>query len=104
MGLATPTDSGLMLYAAFPERPRLPEFKRDTEGALRAFVGSLPDAPPERLMFSAAVNDPRIADHVDAFAAHLMGPRRFLAPAAIARAVRANLGARPRGGGRRALA
>ena len=54
-------------------------------------------------MFSAAVNDPRIADHVDAFAARLMGPRRFLAPAAIARAVRANLGARPRGGGRRAL-
>lgn len=208
VGLATPTDSGLMLYAAFPERSRLPEFKRGTEGALRAFIGSLPDAPPiaesrragpivgkldltnerrrttgdrvaligdaalaadpvgaigcgwafqsaewladsvssalvgeeplarglrhysrrhrrallghylvtsdfarakplsppERLMFSAAVNDPGVADHVDAFAARLIGPRRFLAPSAVARAMGAKLGARRRGDDRRAIA
>lgn len=46
IGIATPTDSGLMLYAAFPEKSRLPEFKRDPEAALRAFMGGLPDPPP----------------------------------------------------------
>lgn len=198
VGIATPTDSGLMLYAAFPGRSRLAEFKRDTEAALRAFIGSLPDAPPiadarrvgpivgrldltnewrrptdgrvalvgdaavaadpvgaigcgwafqsaewladslapalggeeplfsglrrfrrrhrrallghflvtsdaarakpltppERLMFSAATRDPRLAAHVEAFAARLIGPRRLLAPWAIARAARVDLRAR----------
>ena len=46
VGIATPTDGGLMLYVAFPVHERLPAFKRDIEAALRAFVGALPDAPP----------------------------------------------------------
>jgi len=46
VAIATPTDDNLMLYAAFPHRSRLAEFKRDTETALRSFMGRLPDAPP----------------------------------------------------------
>ena len=46
IGIATPTDGGLMLYVAFPGRERAMTFKADIEGALRAFVGALPDAPP----------------------------------------------------------
>jgi 2-polyprenyl-6-methoxyphenol hydroxylase-like FAD-dependent oxidoreductase len=43
---AFPTDDGLTFYAAMPTKDRLPEFKRDPERALRAFVANLPDAPP----------------------------------------------------------
>ncbi len=46
VAIATPTDGGLMLYVAFPGRERLDAFKRDIEGALRGFLGGLPDAPP----------------------------------------------------------
>jgi 2-polyprenyl-6-methoxyphenol hydroxylase-like FAD-dependent oxidoreductase len=46
IGIVTPTDAGLMLYAAFVDKSRLPEFKRDPEAALRAFVAGLPDPPP----------------------------------------------------------
>ena len=46
IGIATPTDGGLMLYVAFPGRERATAFKADIEGELRAFVGALPDAPP----------------------------------------------------------
>ena len=46
VGIATPTDGGLMLYVAFPGLERVDEFKRDIEGELRGLVGSLPDAPP----------------------------------------------------------
>ena len=46
VGIATPTDGGLMLYVAFPGSERATEFKADIEGELRAFVGALPDAPP----------------------------------------------------------
>ena len=35
-----------MLYVAFPGARARAEFKRDIEGALRAFFGALPDAPP----------------------------------------------------------
>jgi hypothetical protein len=48
-------------------------------------------------MFSAATRDERLAAHVDAFAARLIGPSEFLSPAALARAVRKNL-ARSRAG------
>jgi hypothetical protein len=50
-------------------------------------------SPVERLMFSAATHDQQLAAHVDAFAARLIGPSRFLAPAALARALTAR--ARP---------
>ncbi|HWI95432.1 MAG TPA: NAD(P)/FAD-dependent oxidoreductase [Solirubrobacterales bacterium] len=43
---AFPTDSGLTFYAAMPTKDRLPEFRRDPEGALISFVGSVPEAPP----------------------------------------------------------
>ena len=46
VGIATPTDGGLMLYVAFPGLERVDDFKRDIEGELRALVGGLPDAPP----------------------------------------------------------
>lgn len=45
---AFPTDSGLVFYAAMPTKDRLPEFRRDPEGALVSFVGSVPEAPPIR--------------------------------------------------------
>jgi 2-polyprenyl-6-methoxyphenol hydroxylase-like FAD-dependent oxidoreductase len=43
---AFPTDAGLTFYAAMPTKDRLPEFKRDPEAALEAFVADIPDAPP----------------------------------------------------------
>jgi flavin-dependent dehydrogenase len=43
---AMPTDSGLTVYACMPTHDRLPEFKRDPEKALTAFIAGLPDAPP----------------------------------------------------------
>ena len=46
VGIVTPTDGGLNLYAAFPTLDRAPAFKRDIEGELRAFMAALPDAPP----------------------------------------------------------
>ena len=46
---AFPTDSGLVFYAAMPTKDRLPEFRRDPEGALISFVDSVPEAPPIRV-------------------------------------------------------
>lgn len=43
---AFPTDSGLIFYAAMPTKDRLPEFRRDPEGALVSFVSEIPEAPP----------------------------------------------------------
>ena len=43
---AFPTDSGLVFYAAMPTKDRMPEFRRDPEGALVSFVNSVPEAPP----------------------------------------------------------
>jgi menaquinone-9 beta-reductase len=45
---AFPTDSGLTFYAAMPTKDRLPEFRRDPEGALISFVADVPEAPPIR--------------------------------------------------------
>ena len=46
IGIATPTDGGLMVYVAFPGTERAKASRLDIEGELRAFVGALPDAPP----------------------------------------------------------
>lgn len=46
VGIATPTDSGLVVYVAMPHVSRRDEFRHDPEAALRAFVSALPDAPP----------------------------------------------------------
>jgi len=46
---AFPTDSGLVFYAAMPTKERLPEFRRDPEGALISFVSNVPEAPPIRV-------------------------------------------------------
>ena len=43
---AFPTDSGLTMYGCMPTKDRLPEFRRDLEGALTSFIADLPDAPP----------------------------------------------------------
>jgi 2-polyprenyl-6-methoxyphenol hydroxylase-like FAD-dependent oxidoreductase len=43
---AFPTDSDLTFYAAMPTKSRLPEFKRDPEGALVRFLADLPEPPP----------------------------------------------------------
>jgi 2-polyprenyl-6-methoxyphenol hydroxylase-like FAD-dependent oxidoreductase len=45
---AFPTDSDLTFYAAMPTKDRLPEFKRDPEGALVSYLSDVPDAPPIR--------------------------------------------------------
>jgi hypothetical protein len=49
--------------------------------------------PPERLVFSAAARDRELTAHVDAFP-RLIPPARFLAPRAVARAVRIDLTSR----------
>jgi 2-polyprenyl-6-methoxyphenol hydroxylase-like FAD-dependent oxidoreductase len=43
---AFPTDSGLTMYGCLATRERLPEFRRDLEGAFTSFMADLPDAPP----------------------------------------------------------
>jgi menaquinone-9 beta-reductase len=43
---AFPTDGGLTLYGCMPTADRLPEFRRDLDGAFTAFMADLPDAPP----------------------------------------------------------
>lgn len=43
---AFPTDGGLTMYGCMPTKDRLPEFRRDLEGALISFIADLPDAPP----------------------------------------------------------
>ncbi len=43
-----PTDGGLNFYAAMPTKERLPEFKRDPEGALIKFLADVPEPPPIR--------------------------------------------------------
>jgi len=45
---AFPTDTDLTFYAAMPTKERLPEFKRDPEGALVKFLADVPEAPPIR--------------------------------------------------------
>jgi menaquinone-9 beta-reductase len=45
---AFPTDGGLTFYAGMVTKDRLPEWKRDPEAALLAFLTALPDAPPVR--------------------------------------------------------
>jgi len=45
---AFPTDTDLTFYAAMPTKERLPEFKRDPEGALVRFLADIPEAPPIR--------------------------------------------------------
>src|SRR3954469_2092130 len=43
---AFPTDGGLTLYGCMPTKDRLPEFRRDLDGAFTAFMADLPDPPP----------------------------------------------------------
>lgn len=43
---AFPTDSGQTMYGCMLTKDRLPEFRRDPDAALRAFVADVPDAPP----------------------------------------------------------
>ena len=46
MAAAFPTDDDLTFYAVMPTKDRLPEFRADPEAALKAFVSSVPEAPP----------------------------------------------------------
>jgi menaquinone-9 beta-reductase len=43
---AFPTDQGLTMYACMPTKDRIPEFRRDPEAALKAYIAALPEAPP----------------------------------------------------------
>lgn len=43
---AFPTDEDLTFYAAMPTKDRLPEFRRDPERALVAFLADQPEPPP----------------------------------------------------------
>jgi len=45
---AFPTDHELTFYAAMPTKDRLPEFKRDPEGALVDYIANVPEPPPIR--------------------------------------------------------
>lgn len=47
-GAAFPTDSDLVFYGAMPTKARLPEFKREPEGALLSFLAAMPEPPPIR--------------------------------------------------------
>ncbi|MFE5591034.1 NAD(P)/FAD-dependent oxidoreductase [Streptomyces sp. NPDC056549] len=55
------------------------------------FAKGRPFNPVERLMFSGAARDGALARHMHLFASRLIGPARFLSPAAVARAVVVNL-------------
>ncbi|MET9953308.1 NAD(P)/FAD-dependent oxidoreductase [Streptomyces sp. NPDC006339] len=55
------------------------------------FAKARPFNPLERLMFSAAARDAALARHMHLFASRLIGPLRFLNPAAVARATAVNL-------------
>ncbi|MFI5980085.1 NAD(P)/FAD-dependent oxidoreductase [Streptomyces sp. NPDC051555] len=55
------------------------------------FAKSRPFTPLERLVFSAAARDAAMARHMHLFASRLIGPLRFLNPAALARASAVNI-------------
>ncbi|MFF3618941.1 NAD(P)/FAD-dependent oxidoreductase [Streptomyces sp. NPDC002467] len=61
------------------------------------FAKARPFNPGERLVFSAAARDESMARHMYMFAARLIGPVRFLNPAALAKAAAVNI--RYRGAG-----
>ncbi|MFJ2740596.1 NAD(P)/FAD-dependent oxidoreductase [Streptomyces sp. NPDC087440] len=63
------------------------------------FAVSRPFNPLERLMFSAAARDTAVAQHMHRFASRLIGPARFLSPAALAKASVVNLRHRRAGAG-----
>ncbi|MFJ4877034.1 NAD(P)/FAD-dependent oxidoreductase [Streptomyces sp. NPDC088745] len=62
------------------------------------FAASRPFNPVERLMFSAAARDTAVARHMHLFASRLIGPARFLSPAALAKASVVNVRHRRRAG------
>ncbi|MGW6981494.1 NAD(P)/FAD-dependent oxidoreductase [Streptomyces sp. NPDC054932] len=55
------------------------------------FAKSRPFNPMERLMFSAAARDASVARHMHQFGSRLIGPFRFLNPAALAKASAVNI-------------
>jgi 2-polyprenyl-6-methoxyphenol hydroxylase-like FAD-dependent oxidoreductase len=55
------------------------------------FSRGRPYNPLERLMFSAAAKDPRMSEHLFDFLERRVGPSKFLAPTALARAAQINL-------------
>ncbi|KQV09936.1 MULTISPECIES: NAD(P)/FAD-dependent oxidoreductase [unclassified Kitasatospora] len=55
------------------------------------FAKARPFNPMERLMYSAAARDAAVARHMHRFASRLIGPLRFLSPAAVARASAVNI-------------
>ncbi|MDE3069823.1 MAG: NAD(P)/FAD-dependent oxidoreductase [Acidobacteriota bacterium] len=66
MAAAFPTDGGLTFYAVMPTMEMLPQFRADPEGSLRAFVASLPDAPPiERCGVVETGDEQRVQGKID---------------------------------------
>ncbi|CAM5241578.1 FAD-dependent oxidoreductase [Streptomyces spiroverticillatus] len=88
------TDKALAVYARHHGR-RL----RGHQFIAADFAVPRPFNPVERLMFSAAARDTEVAQHMHQFASRLIGPARFLSPAALAKASVVNLRHRRAGAG-----
>ncbi|MFK0259448.1 NAD(P)/FAD-dependent oxidoreductase [Streptomyces sp. NPDC090445] len=79
-------DRSLVVYAR-RHRRRL----RGHQYLAADFAKARPFRPVERLMFSAAARDDSLARHMHLFASRLIGPLRFLNPAALAKASAVNV-------------
>ncbi|MFB6619642.1 NAD(P)/FAD-dependent oxidoreductase [Streptomyces sp. NPDC056367] len=79
-------DRSLAVYAR-THRRRL----RGHQSVAVDFAKARPFNPGERLVFSAAARDESMARHMYMFAARLIGPLRFLNPAALAKAAAVNI-------------
>lgn len=81
-------DPGLRRYAALHRQSLAGHHK-----VMSDYAGGRPFNPVERLLYSAAVRDPRVARHVAAFGERRMSVRQFLSPAVLVRSMLVN---RPR--------
>jgi len=80
-------DLGQALAAYRSSRSKL----RGYQFLISDFASSRPFNPVERLMFSAAARDPRMARHFHSFGSRLIGTGAFLSPTSIAKATLVNL-------------
>lgn len=81
-------DPGLRRYAARHRRTLAGHHR-----VMSDYAGGRPFNPMERLLYSSAVRDPRIARHVAAFGERRIGVREFLSPTVLLRSLLVN---RPR--------
>lgn len=74
------------------EASYLPRLIKTHAGTRNAGARAQPPNPIERPMFSAATKDAQMARHLESFLVRDIPVRRFLAPAALARAATVNAG------------